>query len=486
MMPQAIRSPTPQTLHWLAGGQLANRLHRAIRNWWILNQLYGKETQWGHYPLKDFTYSQLRDRLFAETHPKGEKLDSLEITAECGDFSCICHRTCMEVLETSGVYVSESQWQTEILQLTGINPEHLEQQLQQRPFATVHRSIRDDLKQLSSLGWLEKLSKGKYECLPLSELPTPPEIPIAQPNFTQLSIPQTWELLHVLESVAFLQPNLNLIIENLWQQIAHNSPAPLIEAPHQRIFLHLDYILSTEAQDQVDDYQEQIEQLWGKKGSGVIQFEYWVTIAKKVEVTVYPVCLHYHRRAKYLSAYGTDPEGQLAWHNYRLDRIASEKLRVLPWGDPSIPKELKEMRYTGKLPTPAQIQTELDQAWGFNFYLKRELLILRFPSAFAQRYVDNTFRHPTFRPISYKKLPQQIIQNVPRQEQQKVLDILQHKPPTDAYYTGWIRTGDVNVLMRLRDWRPNGEVIAPLSIREELKQEAMKELSHYQDSPSIS
>ena len=82
MMPQAIRSPTPQTLHWLAGGQLANRLHRAIRNWWILNQLYGKETQWGHYPLKDFTYSQLRDRLFAETHPKGEKLDSLEITAE--------------------------------------------------------------------------------------------------------------------------------------------------------------------------------------------------------------------------------------------------------------------------------------------------------------------------------------------------------------------------------------------------------------------
>ncbi|HYW19419.1 MAG TPA: hypothetical protein VE956_08925 [Nodularia sp. (in: cyanobacteria)] len=74
VMPQAIRSPTPQTLHWLAAGQLANRLHRAIRHWWILNQLYGSETQWAHDLPQHFTYSQLRDRLFAETHPKSEKL----------------------------------------------------------------------------------------------------------------------------------------------------------------------------------------------------------------------------------------------------------------------------------------------------------------------------------------------------------------------------------------------------------------------------
>jgi CRISPR-associated protein (TIGR03985 family) len=36
--------------------------------------------------------------------------------------------------------------------------------------------------------------------------------------------------------------------------------------------------------------------------------------------------------------------------------------------------------------------------------------------------------------------------------------------------------------MRLRDWRPNGELIAPLSIREQLKQEAIQELSNYQPS----
>ncbi|MEB3150472.1 MAG: hypothetical protein VKL60_15855 [Sphaerospermopsis sp.] len=33
--------------------------------------------------------------------------------------------------------------------------------------------------------------------------------------------------------------------------------------------------------------------------------------------------------------------------------------------------------------------------------------------------------------------------------------------------------------MRLRDWRPNGEVIAPLSIRQRLKEEASKELANY-------
>lgn len=42
-----------------------------------------------------------------------------------------------------------------------------------------------------------------------------------------------------------------------------------------------------------------------------------------------------------------------------------------------------------------------------------------------------------------------------------------------------IRTGDINVLMRLRDWRPNGEVIAPLSVRQQLQEEAKQELSNY-------
>jgi CRISPR-associated protein (TIGR03985 family) len=479
-MSQAIRSPTPPILHWLAGGQIANRLHRAIRHWWILNQLYGIETQWTHELPKYFTYSQLRDRLFASTHPKSEKLNAPDITAQCSNFTCICHRTCIEILETSGLQISESQWPQEISQLSSIPLPDLQQQLQQRPFATVHRSLRDDLKHLTHLGWLRKTRTGQYECLPPREFPTPPNISTAQPSAVQLSIPQTWELLHVLESVAFVQPNLNIIMEQLAEQVFDNFASPVTQAPEQRIFLHLDYILSPETQDQVDNYQEQIEQLWRKPPGGVVRFQYWVTADHKVKVTVYPVCLHYLRRAKYLSAYGIDPQGQLAWHNYRLDRIASQKLQVLPWGDPDIPQTLKQMWHTGQLPKPAQIQAELEAAWGFNFYLKREFLILRFPPTFARRYVDNTFRHSSFRAVKYKELPKLIVQNIPDTQKQKVLDILKQKSSSDAYYIAWIRTGDINVLMRLRDWRPNGEVIAPLSIREQLKQEAIQELSNYQ------
>lgn len=87
--------------------------------------------------------NSLSDRLFAETHPKSEKLNPPEITAKCRDFTCICHRICVEILQISGLHISENQWQTEILQLSGINLQNLQEQLQQRPFAIVHRSLRD-------------------------------------------------------------------------------------------------------------------------------------------------------------------------------------------------------------------------------------------------------------------------------------------------------------------------------------------------------
>ncbi|MBK1986915.1 TIGR03985 family CRISPR-associated protein [Sphaerospermopsis aphanizomenoides BCCUSP55] len=479
--------PTPQILHWLAAGQLANRLQRSIRLWVILNKLYGEENCTTDLP-KNFTYAQLRDRLYSPHHPKSEKLNAEEITTKCQDITCICHQTAWQIIQISNCHISETEWQQEILQLTGINIKQLQELQQQRPFATVHRSIRDDLKQLTNLGWLQTILKGQYQILPKAELPAPTTPSATQTTFTQLSLPQTWELLHVLESIAFVQPNLDIIIQSLWEQILDHSPSSssTTQEPQQRIFLHLDYILSPEMQDQVDNYQEQLEQLWRKPPGGVVQFEYWIAKTEsKVEITVYPVCLHYLRRAKYLSAYGLDPQGNLTWHNYRLDRIASEKLQILAWGDPAIPKQLKEMWHIGNLPTPEYVQSELEKAWGFNFYLKRELLIIRFPSAFAHWYVDNTFRHHSFRRIAFEKLPNLITTNIPAAQQQEILGILKQRNNQDVYYMAWIRTGDINVLMRLRDWRPNGEVISPLSIRQQLKEEAIKELSNYNKCSTI-
>lgn len=492
--------PTPQTLQWLAAGQLANRLVRSLRLLVLINKLYASHTDWRGKLPTNFTYSQLRDCLFAYRHPKSDRLNSRQMTMQCSDRNCICHQTFTEIVFEQNFQQSETQWQAEIILLTGIEPPELQAVLQERPFATVHRSIRDDLKQLVQLGWLDAAGSGKYKYLTEEELPTIPiqvettstsATPNSQHSLSDLSEQQTWELLRVLESISFIQPNLSLIISKLWERITDNSlPGRLYDQdPHQRIFLHLDYILSPPMQDRVDNYQEQIEELWRKPPGGVVQFDYWIAAQeKKVKVTVYPVCLHYWRRAKYLSAYGVDPYGNIAWHNYRLDRIAGvgaasrrDQLKVLPWGDPLVPQELKQMWRTGDLPTPEYIAKELKAAWGFNFYFKKELLLLRFSVNFAKWYVDNTTRHPTFREVLYDELPQLITQNVRNsQERQQLLAIIKKSPPQDVYYTAWIRAGDINVYMRLREWRPNGEVIAPLSIRQQMISEATQELKNYQ------
>ncbi|MEA5620756.1 TIGR03985 family CRISPR-associated protein [Cronbergia sp. UHCC 0137] len=473
-------SPTPQTLHWLAAGQLTNRFQRSLRLWVLLDKLYGSQTL-AHDLTHIFTYSQLRDRLFAQEHPQSEQLTAQEIPLQCADLTCICHQTCWQILQKSNSILSLAEWEQEILPL-GITPKQLQTQLQESPFATVHRSLRDDLKYLVKQGWLLRTSPGHYTLRPSQELPQPPANHNFSPGFSQLSESQTWELLRVLESISFVQPNLELVTRNLWEQMTLNSSSQKRTAePQQRIFLHLDYILPDDVQDRVDTYQEQIEQLWQRPPGGVVQFETWIPLEqRKVQVTVYPVCLHYLRRAKYLSAYGIDPDGNFGWHNYRLDRIVDSQLKILAWGDPLVPKPLKKLWYTGQLPQPEYVKQQLDIAWGFNFYLPRELLILRFSADFAHWYVDNTVRHPTFKPVAYQQLAKVITNSVKSPaEQQQILEIIQQRNKNDRYYQGWIRTGDINVLMRLRDWRPKGEVIAPLTVRQGLKEEAIQELSHY-------
>lgn len=465
---------TPQILHWLAAGQLGNRLHRSVRLWVILTKLYGEEN-WIEELPRNFTYSQLRDRLFKYNHPKIETLTIPEINAQCTDKTCICHQTAGQIFPIT------PQWEEEIIKLTGLTSEYLQDLLKQPPFATVHRSLRDDLKQLARLGWLKVPHKGQYQGISKSKLPQLNLTTVTQPSFTQISLGQTWEIIQALESISFIKPNLDIIIQNLWEQMFPTTTTEIDQQPEKRIFVHLDYIISEEKQDQVDNYQEQIEQIWRNPSLGVVRFK--MNIPKtgtKAEIIVYPVCIHYSRRAKYLSAYGKDPDGNIGWHNYRLDRIISKKLQILSWGDPAIPPELQQMWYNNQLPTPAQVEAELATAWGFNFYLERELLIMRFPPDFARWYVDNTRRHQSFQPIHYTNIPKLIREHIPKPQQQQILEIIKHKSPSDAYYTAWIRTEDINVLMRLREWRPKGEVIAPLSIREKLKQECLQELSNYE------
>ncbi len=409
--------PSPHILQWLAAGQFSNRLLRSLRLWVLLDRFYGLESPWRESLAQPFGYSEVRSLLFAPTHPHSEQLSVSEIVTACSDPSCICHQCAWDLVAAGNLNQSELQWQQTVIQMTGLNQDELAQKLQDRPFATVHRSIRDDLKQLCQLGWLQRLRPGEYRYCSPSQWPTPPVEIIPTLSWGQLSGTQMWELLRVLESIAFVQPDLELVARSLWEQVSQRTDSvanpQLPQEPSQRIFIHLDYILSEDVQERVDTYQEQLQSLWRRREGGVVQFEYWVAAQEhQVLVTTYPVCLHYMRRAKYLTAFGVDPHGEWGWHNYRLDRILSQKLKILPWGDPKVPKSLKDFWRNGQLPTPEDVRSHLDEAWGFNFYLPSQLLIMRFPAKFARWYVDDTVRHPTFKPVAYKKLPQLITQEI--------------------------------------------------------------------------
>jgi CRISPR-associated protein (TIGR03985 family) len=300
---------------------------------------------------------------------------------------------------------------------------------------------------------------------------------------------QSGAVLQTLDRISQILPECTVLVDQMWTAwVQHaqglptvqETPAAIQWEPEQRIFLHLDYVLPEDDRDRVDDYQAQLTALWQQE-RGVIAFQNWLARQERAEsVITYPVCLHYVRRAKYLTGYGVQADGALGWHNYRMDRIRSARLKVLPWGDRAIPLPLQRLHDRGQLPTSEAVQAALDAAWGFNFYLPRAWLLIRFPAWFARGYVDRTERHPTFAPIAYTDIPRRVRQvGLDAAAQGQVLGLVQRRSPTDTYYQGWMRVGDITLQMRLRDWRPLGETLAPMEVRDRMIKEAEQELAQY-------
>jgi CRISPR-associated protein (TIGR03985 family) len=474
--------PTPAVLERLSQGQLINRWSRSLRLWWLLRSLYGQDIAWQASLPNPFRYADFREKVFAPCHGTADHASVETLSIHCQGSQCLCQRSLRTLLSEPNGAVNWSTWVADMQQQTGLPKSVWQAAAHTTPFRIGHRSLRDDLKVLVEQGWLKSAGRGYFQCVPAVEWPT---LVVRTSTLTAtdlLSTSDIWELLPVLESVAFVQPNLEVLVNRLWEYAAQSSSGHQgwANEPEKRIFIHFDYVLSPEMQEQVDTHQNTIEQIWQTSDGGTIQFEYWLTQQERTAtVRVYPVCFHYARRAKYLSAYGPDPKGIVGWHNYRLDRIVSERVMVLPWGDPTVPQTLKELRDTGELPTPQDVDAALEAAWGFNFYLPRAWLLMRFSPWFARWYVDQTERHDTFGPVTYDVLQDLVSQHVPPSEQAAVLSVIQARSPQDVYYAGWIRMGDINVVMRLRDWRPQGEVIAPWGLRQRMAVEVQEEMAHY-------
>ncbi|MEB3881840.1 TIGR03985 family CRISPR-associated protein [Lyngbya sp. CCY1209] len=117
----------------------------------------------------------------------------------------------------------------------------------------------------------------------------------------------------------------------MWEPEVELPPSPPAKDCRRRIFVHSEDILPEEMWGRVETYQRQIEELWRHPEGGAIRFETWVPRDDRKTTVTNP-----------RAAYGTDPDGHFGWHNFRLDRIASDRLTILNWSDAGVPRSLRE------------------------------------------------------------------------------------------------------------------------------------------------
>lgn len=462
--------PQPTLLQRLSKGLLeqSHHLSRAVRLWAWLRWLYGDP---GYAALPDcFTYTDWRQAFFSETHQDEKREDILNPH----ESNCACTKTTTQWLEELDIPIDE--WRQSLKKQTSLSDSNLEDLLQERLFAQVRKSLQSDLDLLVSLGWLQRVpsetGRSKHyrrvEVLPISNKQENLE---SEGNLTtkeQVYVAQT------LEMIGFLDPNIPFLAEQISEQ------------PHKdthRVFLYVDYLVpeSTQKQDDVDQLQGELQEIWASEQIPPLLLTYHSAHLDLVkECVIYPVCIYYMERAKYLCAYGSTPKGEINWHNYRLDRICSKRLMSLDWKDPRVPQLLREKYEDDQLPTQKTVQAKLKQAWGFDFYKPSALMLLRFNQNFHDRYIRGTFLHHTFEPVDYQQAASVLKQHTPNPEHRDtLLEILQYRSPNDAYYTAQYRVTDYHVIRRLRALGSEVEILSPWELREKIALDIQHSWNHY-------
>lgn len=438
--------PTISLLRSLVRGSLKQNLPRALRLWVWLRILYAdSDESWLKLP-DPFTFAEWRRSFFSESHPNDEKIPALH------DRNCACARTTQDWLAQLAPELDLFDWKATLRRYDSLPPQ-LDHWLNQRLFGVTRRSLDEDLRILAKLGWIRRQHQSYYR---VDSFPDYPH------THSQTSLTQP--LLH---------PDLIAIANTLAYPI--NG--------YQRFFLHVEYIVPKEASDRVDDWQSLLHQIWEQIPIPPIQLTFYSAKLDALCTTiVYPVCIYYAQRAPYLCAWGQLPgsdDNVMDWRHYRLDRI--QHIQALRWDTANLPTRLSQAYQRKKLPTPDEIQESMAEAWGFDFYQPIDTLLLRFDWNFAKRYIDTSLRHETFSPISYPKAKSLIRSHTDPVIQQKLLGILKERSPQDSYYTAQYRRHDLNILLRLRAWRPHMEVLLPWALRQQVATEVQQELRFYDD-----
>jgi CRISPR-associated protein (TIGR03985 family) len=251
----------------------------------------------------------------------------------------------------------------------------------------------------------------------------------------------------------------------------------------QRLFIHHDYVVNEDLRETSADLADRLREIWKETPTPPLQITYHSAYLNQTKnYTVYPVCLYYYQRAYYLCAFGQRPQRTanqppVGWYNYRLERITKHK--KLSWDTPHLPFSKSDIINHPEQYNPDYIKQKLDAAYGFDFYEKSELILLRFEPDFAQRYIDNSFRHPTFEKLDSSEAAQALIEQLNLPNPQQLLARI-HAYPNAAYYILRYRQQDNTVIMRLRAWGSKVEVIFPDELRQRMRQDIEQTWQLYQ------
>jgi len=372
----------------------------------------------------------------------------------------------------------QARWKKLVVERHHISNEILANILSTHIFQVTHRTIRNNFKQLSKLEQPRLIKsdscRGKYQKV--------------KDDFNyQVNSSEILSFHHLLienDNWDFLNENISAIAQLLLTKI--NGI--------QRLFIQTEYVATEKLQDVATDWADNLKELWKQNVISPVKINYRSASQNEtVKCIIYPISLYYYQRAYYLYAFGTTPHIQdLAssgqWYNYRLERIID--LKVLSWDFSQITQLLKTQIYqqdkVNYLYTPDYIKEQLEFAYGFNFYHESRMMLLRFDRDYYQRYIQDTIRHATFTKLeSITEVKNFIIEQLfleknklSDKQQSKLLTIVD-RFPDDAYYKLRYRVGDNNVIMRLRSWGFNVEVILPCYLRQKMKKDIQQAYKLY-------
>lgn len=474
-------------------------LAKAIRLFVIVQSLYGLNSK-GFSPIslrpepkqnkgsiKDDYYKDFKPDEFKYVHWRNsffKDADEFHKTEEkptLHDPNCYCAKTIRYWLfEQFGV--DEQEWKNVFLDKYKISEEYLDI-FYGRLFSVTGKILGGTNKSsyfsiLVKLGWLEK--KGS-----------------------------TYKKVKNLPNILSENSNSNLdLFEHFYQIYFDDSLATTSELLKEknRFFVKLQHIISKENTDKIGIIIEELRQIWEQKEIPLVHINYESSsLQKQTELIVYPICLFYNQRCIYLTGYGSMPNNptQLNYYNYRLDHLCkynnNQYINILNWDEDNldIHYELFDKKQELNTKTSVTIYEEIEKALGVDLHRKIKTMLLRFPEPFHKNYIEGSNRHPTFQRLDFKNSTQFLqelkqrfkthntdIKNTDEQLIEKTLKTYHN----DAYYTMDYRHGEeggshieADVIMRLRAWCPNVEVLLPWDLRQRMREDMQKTWALYQD-----